>query len=103
MKALHRESCCQALALSADQSGNNMSRSENRLLWRANIQRLDAEALRDSLFFVQVSWIGRRPSAKTDDDGNRRRTIYGFVVATNWTVLSLFDFPNQYHQRGKRD
>src|SRR6202030_3059757 len=54
MKALHREIMLSATyALSADQSEKNQGIDpENRLLWRANIQRLDAEALRDSLLSV---------------------------------------------------
>ena len=51
MKALHREIMLSSVyALSAEHSDKNFAADpENRLLWRANRRRLDAEALRDSL------------------------------------------------------
>ena len=50
---------------------------ENRLYWRANIRRLDAEAIRDSLLFVGGNLdmkIGG-PSALSTDE-HQRRTLY---------------------------
>jgi hypothetical protein len=94
-------------ALSADQSEKNMSADpENRLLWRANIQRLDAEALRDSLFFVtgELDPKAGGPPVKLNADGNRRRTVYGFVSRNKLDgMLSLFDFPNPNITSEKRN
>jgi hypothetical protein len=108
MKAIHREIMLSAsYALSADQSAKNMSADpENRLLWRANIQRLDAEALRDSLFFVsgELDPTAGGPPQPLNDDRNRRRTVYGFVSRNKLDgMLSLFDFPNPNITSEKRN
>ena len=79
---------------------------ENRLLWRANIQRLDAEALRDSLFFVtgELDPKAGGPPEKLNDERNRRRTVYGFVSRNKLDgMLSLFDFPNPNITSEKRN
>ncbi len=69
---------------------------DNRLLWRANWQRMDAETLRDSLLFVAGNLdlkAGGPPAAL--DDKNKRRTVYGFVSRRKLdSMLALFDFPN---------
>jgi hypothetical protein len=108
IKALHREIMLSAsYALSADQSEKNMTADpENRFLWRANIQRLDAEALRDSLLFVtgELDPKAGGPPQKLNDDGNRRRTVYGFVSRNKLDgMLSLFDFPNPNITSEKRN
>src|SRR6185503_17311420 len=55
------------------------------LLWRANfIQRLDAEALRDSVLFVAGALepsIGGPPLLTSDN--HRRRTLYSVVSRTD--------------------
>ena len=108
MKALHREIMLSAsYALSADQSAKNMSADpENRLLWRANIQRLDAESLRDSLYFVsgELDPKAGGPPQPLNDDRNHRRTVYGFVSRNKLDgMLSLFDFPNPNITSEKRN
>ena len=69
---------------------------ENRLLWRANRQRLDVEELRDSLLFVSGkldATAGGPPQQLTAE--NKRRTVYGFVSRKDLDpLLALFDFPN---------
>ena len=69
---------------------------ENRLLWRANRQRLDVEELRDSLLFVSGkldATAGGPPQQLTVE--NKRRTVYGFVSRKDLDpLLALFDFPN---------
>jgi mono/diheme cytochrome c family protein len=98
MKALHREIMLSATyALSTEHSVKDFAEDpENRLLWRANRQRLDAEALRDSLLFVAGNLdltIGGAAARLTDD--NRRRAVYGYVSRKKLdSMLSLFDFPN---------
>jgi hypothetical protein len=108
MKALHREiMLSDAYTLSADQSEKNMRIDpENRLLWRANIQRLDAEALRDSLLFVsgELDLKAGGPPVKLNDDDNKRRTVYGFVSRNTLDgMLALFDFPNPNITSEKRN
>ena len=66
-------------------------------MWRANlIQRLDAEALRDTLLAVsgKLDRTQGGPSAPLDDD-HRRRTLYGVVSRTKPDpTLAMFDFPD---------
>ena len=67
--------------LSSSYSKKNFAQdSENRLLWRANRRRLDAEALRDSLLFVSGGLDdkvgGSSAELKVD---HKRRTIYGKI------------------------
>ena len=65
-QAMHREIMLSAVyALSAeDIPANSAVDPDNRLLWRANWQRLDAETLRDSLLFVagNLDLTGGRPA-----------------------------------------
>lgn len=98
VKKLHREIMLSATyALSADSSEVNSSKdAANTLLWRANRRRLDVEALRDSMLAVSGALdktSGGRATAL--DDGNKRRTVYGFVSRRKLDgTLALFDFPN---------
>ena len=68
----------------------------NRLLWRANLRRLEFEPLRDSLLAIggiagyQFIWT---PGGFAAAPGIRRRTIYDFVDRANIPdVLINFDF-----------
>ena len=55
--------------------------AENRLLWRANVRRLDVETLRDSVLAVagKLDPAVGGPPTPINDENNRRRTMYGFV------------------------
>ena len=82
VKAVHREiMLSRVYQLSAAANPRNSAVDpDNRLLWRADRRRLDAEALRDSLLFVAGSLdltVGG-PAARLNDD-HRRRTVYGYV------------------------
>ena len=70
---------------------------ENRLLWRFNRQRLDFEAMRDSVLAVSgalgpdVRRAARRRS--TEPPFSSRRTLYGFIDRQNLDgVYRTFDF-----------
>ncbi len=99
LKKLHREIMLTATyALSDENSDRNYTEDpDNRLLWRYNRRRLDAESLRDSLLYVSGkldSQAGGR-AVRLDDKDNRRRTVYGFVSRRQIDpILALFDFPN---------
>src|SRR5205085_5787311 len=69
---------------------------ENRLLWRQNRQRLDLEALRDSLLFTAGrldTSIGGPAVELTRAPFPTRRTVYGFIDRQNLQGLfRTFDF-----------
>jgi len=78
----------------------------NRLLWRANIRRLEFEPLRDSLLAIggvlDRTMYGR-PVQLTKEPYSTRRTIYGFVDRANVAEMLInFDFANPAMTNGKR-
>lgn len=68
----------------------------NTLLWRMNRQRLDFEALRDSLLEVSgqlETKLGGQPVPMFDESDSHRRSLYGFIDRQNLPgVLRVFDF-----------
>ena len=69
---------------------------ENRLLWRFNRQRLDFEAMRDSLLAASGALdptIGGPATPITEPPFSARRTVYGFIDRQNLDGLyRTFDF-----------
>lgn len=97
---------------------------DNRLLWRANKRRLDAEAIRDAMLAVSgeidlsprpgslasdlrshsVSLIGFDKSVPADLDGSLRRSVYLPVFRENLPdILDLFDFAEPSLVMGERE
>ncbi|MSU58454.1 MAG: DUF1549 domain-containing protein [Pedosphaera sp.] len=78
----------------------------NRLLWRANIRRLEFEALRDSLLAIGGSLdetMFGRPVDLERNPESRRRTIYGVVDRSDlMDTMVNFDFANPDQPSGKR-
>jgi cytochrome c553/mono/diheme cytochrome c family protein len=92
---------------------------ENRLLWRFNRQRLEAEAIRDSLLFV-AGTLDRTPGGSLLNSGNfeyatndqstsktrydaPRRSIYLPVIRNNvYDFFQVFDFVEPHVTTGKR-
>src|SRR5262249_4054754 len=74
----------------------NSEDPENRLFSRMNRQKLDFEALRDSLLFVSGQLDGTAGGRPIDLFGpvfSKRRTVYGFVDRQNLPgMLRVFDF-----------
>jgi hypothetical protein len=68
----------------------------NRLLWRANLRRLEFEPLRDSLLAIGGTLdtnLGGRPVDLRKNPDSTRRTIYDYVDRANIPdVLINFDF-----------
>ena len=79
---------------------------ENRLLWRANIRRMDFEEVRDSILAIggrlDTTMFGR-PVSLGLYPYSTRRTIYGFIDRNNVPeVYNQFDFANPEMTTGKR-
>ena len=107
MKALHREILLSAAYQRSVErvAANHEIDPENRLLWRANMRRLDAEAMRDSLLAVsgELDAAAGGPAAAFTDPKNVRRSVYGFVSRRKLDgTLALFDFPNANATSEKR-
>ena len=79
---------------------------ENRLLWRANVRRLDFESTRDSLlvFSGQLDRIlGGKPVNLTDEPYSFRRSVYGYVDRGNLPdLMAHFDFSDPDMANSKR-
>ncbi len=106
-KTIHREiMLSSAYQLSSQKVTANLDTDpDNRLLWRANVRRLDAEALRDSLLAVtgELNLAVGGPPSKFSDPANTRRSVYGFISRRKLDgTLSLFDFPNPNLTSDKR-
>ena len=78
----------------------------NRLLWRANIHRLEFEAVRDSLLAMGGklnTTMGGHPVNLGATPYSTRRTVYGYIDRRNLPeVFNQFDFANPDITTGKR-
>ena len=108
MKKMHRQIMLSSVY--QQDSANNPQYAQmdpdNRLLWRANIRRLELEALRDSLLAIGGSLdrsLFGRPVDLTKEPYVTRRSLYGFIDRANVAeVLLNFDFANPDLTSGKR-
>ena len=79
---------------------------DNRLLWRANVRRLDFESMRDSLLVMSRKIdpaMGGQPVNLTDEPYSYRRSIYGYVDRGNLPeLMQSFDFSNPNMPNSKR-
>lgn len=98
IKQLHREIMLSSVyQLSTDNNEAAMQKDAgNRLYWRANRHRLDAEQVRDSVLFVAGNLDDSLGGPSKDlSPAYTRRTIYGKVSRYKLDqYLQLFDFPN---------
>ena len=80
--------------------------SGNRLLWRANLRRLDFEAIRDSLLVFSGrldAAPGGKPVNLTDEPYSFRRSVYGYVDRGNLPeLMQHFDFSDPDMPNSKR-
>jgi hypothetical protein len=78
----------------------------NRLLWRANVRRLDFEAMRDSLLVYGGTLdrtVGGQPVNLTDEPYSRRRSVYGYIDRGNLPeLMTAFDFSDPDMPNSKR-
>jgi len=106
MKKLHREILLSSVyQLSTENNEAAFAKdSGNRLYWRANRKRLDAEQVRDSIMYVSGNLdtsLGG-PSAELTP-AMTRRTVYGKVSRYKLDeYLQLFDFPSPNISAEKR-
>src|SRR5687768_12348338 len=79
---------------------------DNRLLWRANVRRLEFEAMRDTLLELSGKLdrtIGGQPVNLTDEPYSYRRTVYGYIDRGNVPeLMSHFDFSDPDMPNSKR-
>ena len=79
---------------------------ENRFLWRANVRRLDFEAMRDSLLVFSGKLdrtVGGQPVNLADEPYSYRRSVYGYIDRGNVPeLMSHFDFSNPDMPNSKR-
>ncbi len=107
VKQLHKEIMLSATyARSSRHHEQNFEKDpQNRFLWRMNpIQRLDAEALRDTILAVSGS-LDRTPGGPPNplDEKHRRRALYATVSRTQPDrAMALFDFPDPNAHSGRR-
>ena len=105
-KKLHREimlSAVYQLSTANDVAGSEKD-SGNRLYWRANRKRMDAEQVRDTILQVSDNLSDQLggPSKELTPDFHRR-TVYGQVSRYKLdTYLQLFDFPTPNISAEKR-
>ena len=79
---------------------------QNRMLWRANIRRLDFEAMRDSLLVFSGNLnrsIGGKPINLTEEPYSYRRSVYGYIDRGNLPeLMAQFDFSDPDMPNSKR-
>ena len=79
---------------------------DNRLLWRANVRRLDFEAMRDSMLVMANKLdrsVGGQPVNLTDEPYSTRRTVYGYIDRGNLPeLMQHFDFGDPHMPNSKR-
>jgi len=104
----------------ADQADPRLVDPENRLLWRANIQRLEAEQIRDAMLFTS-GWLDLTIGGKTIPLRNRefvfnhtskdattyetpRRALYLPIIRNHlYDMLEQFDYPDPTMPTGSRN
>lgn len=105
-KKLHREIMLSAVyQLGSEKSETAFAKdSGNRLYWRMNSRRLDAEQLRDSVMFVSGTLDPALGGPSEDlTPSFKRRTVYGKVSRYKLDeYLQLFDFPTPSISAEKR-
>ncbi|HEV3027506.1 MAG TPA: DUF1553 domain-containing protein, partial [Planctomycetota bacterium] len=83
--------------------GGSKKDPDNRLLWRRDPHRLEAEAIRDSLLAVGGLLDRRMYGPGTLDEGMTRRSIYFFIKRSRLIpMMMVFDAPEPLVSQGGR-
>ena len=81
--------------------------ASNRLLWRANLRRLDFEAIRDSMILLTGRLnpaVGGQPANITEEPFSYRRSLYGYVDRRRLSdTLAQFDYSDPDMANSKRN
>ena len=127
IKELHRQILLSAVyqqssnlgALPAGKNDPRVLDPENKFLWRANIQRLEAEQIRDAMLATS-GWLNPEMGGKTIPLRNRefvfnhtskdattyenpRRTLYTPIIRNHlYDMLEQFDYPDPTMPTGSR-
>ncbi len=92
--------------LSGDASANESRMRidpENRYWWRRSPQRLEAEAIRDSMLAVASQLDDTLYGPGTLDESTRRRSLYFFIKRSQLIpTMMLFDWPEHLVSIGQR-
>jgi hypothetical protein len=79
---------------------------DNRLIWRANLRRLDFEAIRDSMLQFTGKLdpaVGGKPVNLTDEPYSNRRSVYGYIDRGSVPeLMEQFDFADPDMANSKR-
>lgn len=99
IKEMHRLIMCSSAYQQSTHAGATglSSDPENRLLWRANRRRLEAEAIRDSLFAAAGRLDATPGGSAFQDAATPRRSLYLMAVRTgakSAEFAPLFDAPD---------
>ena len=105
IKKLVREiTLTRTFQLAVNPSGNaGNTDPENRLLARANVRRLEAEAIRDAMLQASGS-LDRSPLGGSDNADSNRRSLYQRVIRNRLNpFLTVMDAPVPTSTTGRRD
>jgi hypothetical protein len=84
-------------------AANAAADPDNRLLWRFNVRRLEAEAIRDSMLAVAGTLDERMYGPGSLDESMNRRSIYFTTKRSQMIpILQLFDAPDSLTGLGQR-
>jgi hypothetical protein len=120
MKSATYRQSSSAASLAAGQADPRLVDPENRLLWRANIQRMEAESIRDAMLATS-GWLNLEIGGKTIPLHNRefvfnhtskdattyessRRALYLPIIRNHlYDMLEQFDYPDPTMPTGSRN
>lgn len=108
LKKLHRRIVMSATyrqsASHPDLAAGKLVDPENRLIWKGNVRRLDAEQIRDALFSVTGELDLKRIGGPGSPGTEARRSIYTKIMRnTRDPLFDVFDAPLWFNSASSRD